>query len=210
MRWQESSWRLKIGVAQRAAEVWSPFLRPAVSASRRTRYPLPLALATGLFAVLTENGACKLFQVWSDCRFLFLKTLEIAMRIGRVVMGVLYVVAGVAHFVLTRMYEGIVPDYFPAHRAMVLVSGAAEVAGGVGVLLPRSMLSVRRAAAWGIVALLIAVMPANVWMLHHPERYPGVPVWAMWVRLPVQLVLMWWAHRYTRPDTTTGDALLGC
>jgi uncharacterized membrane protein len=119
------------------------------------------------------------------------------MRIGRVVMGVLYVVAGTAHFVLTRTYEGIMPDYLPAHRALVLVSGAAEIAGGVGVLVPQT----RRAAAWGIVVLLVCVMPANVWMVQHPERWPGIPVWAMWVRLPLQGVLIWWALRYTRKTT---------
>jgi uncharacterized membrane protein len=112
-------------------------------------------------------------------------------------MGVLYVVAGTAHFVLTRTYEGIMPDYLPAHRALVLVSGAAEIAGGVGVLVPQT----RRAAAWGIVVLLVCVMPANVWMVQHPERWPGIPVWAMWVRLPLQGVLIWWALRYTRKTT---------
>ena len=115
------------------------------------------------------------------------------MRAGRVVMGLLYVAAGTLHFVLTRTYEGIVPDYLPAHRALVLVSGAAEIAGGVGVLVPRSISPVRRAAAWGIVVLLVCVMPANVWMVQHPERYPGIPLWAMWLRLPLQLPLMWWA-----------------
>jgi uncharacterized membrane protein len=126
------------------------------------------------------------------------------MRVGRVVMGVLYVVAGTAHIVLTRTYEGIVPDYLPAHRALVLVSGAAEIAGGVGVLVPLT----RRAAAWGIVVLLICVMPANVWMVQHPALYPGVPLWAMWVRLPLQLALIWWAWRYTLAEPGgLGDGL---
>ncbi len=118
------------------------------------------------------------------------------MRLGRAVMGAVYVVAGVGHFVATRMYMGIMPDYLPAHRELVLLSGVAEIAGGVGVLVPRT----QRAAAWGLVALLIAVMPANVWMVQHPERYPGIPVWAMWVRLPLQGVLILWAWRYTRVD----------
>jgi uncharacterized membrane protein len=121
------------------------------------------------------------------------------MRMGRVVMGVLYVVAGVGHFVATRMYEGIMPDYLPAHRALVLVSGAAEIAGGAGVLVASRYPTVGRAAAWGIVLLLVCVMPANVWMVQHPERYPGVPLWAMWVRLPLQLALIWWAWRYKEP-----------
>jgi len=119
------------------------------------------------------------------------------MRVGRIVMGAFYVVAGVAHFVMTRMYVGIMPDYMPAHRELVLLSGAAEIAGGLGVLVPQT----QRAAAWGLVVLLVAVMPANVWMVQHPERYPGIPVWAMWVRLPLQGVLVWWAWRYTRADT---------
>ena len=118
------------------------------------------------------------------------------MRIGRAVMGCLYVAAGVLHFVATRRYVAIMPDYLPAHRALVLVSGAAEIAGGVGVLIPRT----QRAAAWGLVVLLVAVMPANVWMVQHPERFPGIPLWAMWVRLPLQLPLMWWAWLYTRRD----------
>jgi uncharacterized membrane protein len=125
------------------------------------------------------------------------------MRVGRVVMGVLYVVAGVGHFVATRMYERIMPDYLPAHHALVLVSGAAEIAGGAGLLLAERHPGVGRAAAWGIVMLLVCVMPANVWMVQHPERFPGVPVWAMWLRLPLQLPLIWWALRYTKASVQT-------
>src|ERR1700743_1909247 len=98
------------------------------------------------------------------------------MRVGRILMGVLYVGAGVAHFVITRRYEGIVPDYLSAHHELVVMSGAAEIAGGIGVLVPQT----RRAAAWGLVILLIAVMPANIWMAQHPERYPEFPLWAIW------------------------------
>lgn len=113
---------------------------------------------------------------------------------GAVLMGMLYVAAGAMHFVATRMYVSIMPDYLPAHRTLVLISGLAEIAGGLGVMAPRT----RPMAAWGIIALLICVMPANVWMVQHPERWPGIPVWALWVRLPLQGVLVWWAWRYTR------------
>lgn len=109
-------------------------------------------------------------------------------------MGAMYLVAGAGHFLLTRVYLGIMPDYLPAHRELVLLSGAAEMAGGLGVLLPPT----RRIAAWGLVALLIAVMPANVWMAQHPERYPSIPVWLLWMRLPLQLPLIAWAWWYTR------------
>ena len=118
------------------------------------------------------------------------------MRAGRFVMGTLYVIAGVGHFVLTRFYVNIMPEYLPAHRELVLVSGVAEIAGGIGVMLRPT----QRAAAWGVVLLLIAVMPANIWMVQHPERYPGIPLWAMWLRLPLQLPLIWWAWRYTRTE----------
>jgi len=118
------------------------------------------------------------------------------MRVARVLMGGLYVVAGVGHFVATRLYMSIMPDYLPAHRELVLLSGVAEIAGGVGVMVPQT----RRAAAWGIVLLLVAVMPANVWMVQHHERFPGIPLWALWVRLPLQGVLVWWAWRYMRVE----------
>jgi uncharacterized membrane protein len=118
------------------------------------------------------------------------------MRPGRVLMGALYVVAGSAHFAATRAYERVVPSYLPAHHEMVLLSGAAEIAGGLGVLIPGR----RRAAAWGLVCLLVAVFPANLWMAQHPELSPGVPLWLLWLRLPLQLPLIWWAFRYTRPD----------
>lgn len=116
------------------------------------------------------------------------------MRLGRIAMGVLYITAGIGHFVATRIYERIMPDYLPAHHALVLISGVAEIAGGLGVLYPPT----RRSASWGIILLLIAVFPANLWMLQHPERFPGIPLWAMWLRLPLQLVLIAWAWRYTR------------
>lgn len=118
------------------------------------------------------------------------------MKLGRAVMGALYLVAGAGHFLVTEVYMRIMPDYLPAHRELVLLSGLAEMAGGLGVLLP----STRRAAAWGLIVLLVAVMPANIWMVQHPERWPGIPLWALWLRLPLQGVLIWWAWRCTQPE----------
>jgi uncharacterized membrane protein len=115
------------------------------------------------------------------------------MRISRLLMGTLYIAAGTAHFLLTRSYERIMPDYLPAHHELVLLSGAAEIAGGLGVLIPQT----RRTAAWGLVILLIAVMPANIWMAQHPDRYANIPLWVIWLRLPLQLPLIWWAYHYT-------------
>jgi uncharacterized membrane protein len=120
----------------------------------------------------------------------------VSIRVGQVVMGVLYVAAGAMHFVAIRNYERIMPSYLPAHHELVLLSGAAEIAGGLGVIIPGR----RRAASWGLVMLLIAVLPANVWMAQHPDLFPNIPHWALWARLPLQLPLIWWAWKYTRTE----------
>ena len=115
---------------------------------------------------------------------------------GRVLFAVLFVAAGTLHFVIPAVYLRIMPPYLPWHQALVLVSGAAEVLGGVGLLVPWT----RRAAAWGLVLLLIAVMPANVYMATAHVAAPGVmgESWAQWLRLPLQAPLIWWAWLYTR------------
>ncbi len=117
------------------------------------------------------------------------------MTLGRGLLGAVFVVAGVLHFVATPVYMKIVPGWMPSPRMIVLVSGAFEVLGGVGVLVP----STRRFAAWGLVALLVAVMPANVQMaLDHATKWRGIPEWLLWARLPLQAPLIWWAWVYTR------------
>jgi uncharacterized membrane protein len=105
--------------------------------------------------------------------------------------------AGVNHFVDPAPYVGMMPEVLPAPLALVYVSGAAEIVGGLGLILPAT----RRLAAWGLIALLIAVFPANVNMaLHHlPLGTRVVPSWALWARLPLQLVLVAWAYSFTRP-----------
>ncbi|RXH55337.1 DoxX family protein [Granulicella sibirica] len=113
---------------------------------------------------------------------------------GRYLFGVLFVVAGVMHFVLPKVYASIMPPMLPGPVLLVYVSGVAEILGGVGVMVPTT----RKMAAWGLVALLIAVWPANLEMAMHPERFASVPGWALWVRLPLQLPLIWWAWVYTR------------
>ena len=113
---------------------------------------------------------------------------------GRVLLAVIFIGAGLLHFVLTPVYVSIMPDYMPAHKTLVLVSGAFEVLGGVGLLFGFS----QRLAAWGLVALLVAVMPANVNMALHPERWPKVPGWALWARLPLQVPLVVWSWWYSR------------
>jgi uncharacterized membrane protein len=111
-------------------------------------------------------------------------------------LTVVMVAAGTLHFVVPDVYLGMMPDWLPAHDALVAISGVAEICGGLGLILPQT----RRLAAWGLVALYVAVFPANFNMAYHelPLGTHQVPIWALWARLPVQLVLIWWAHRYSR------------
>jgi uncharacterized membrane protein len=105
------------------------------------------------------------------------------------------VLAGVMHFVRPDRYESIVPPYLPWPAALVAISGVCEVALGVLLVVPRT----RRFAAWGLVALLVAVFPANVYLYQHQELLPAPPLLHL-LRLPLQAVLIWWAYQYTRLD----------
>ena len=104
--------------------------------------------------------------------------------------GPFFVFAGIMHFVIPRQYEAIMPDYLPAHKELVQASGVAEIAGGLGVMHP----STRRVASWWSIATLIAVFPANLHMALHPDKYKQVPRVALYLRLPVQLLFIAWAH----------------
>jgi uncharacterized membrane protein len=109
--------------------------------------------------------------------------------------GPVFVVAGALHFVRPRTYAAIVPDYLPAHRELVYASGVAEALGGAGLMHPRT----RRAAGWWLVATLLAIFPANVWMAQHPERYrvPGGRA-ALLARLPLQAAFVAWVRAAAR------------
>jgi uncharacterized membrane protein len=103
---------------------------------------------------------------------------------------------GVLHFTQPAGFESIVPSFLPAPHLLVLVSGAAEIAGGLGVLLPAT----RRIAGLGLIALYVAVFPANINMaIHHlPLGGSTLPTWALWARLPFQLLFIAWAYRVSR------------
>jgi len=113
---------------------------------------------------------------------------------GRITFGVAFVIAGLLHFVLTPLYVDTMPPYLPEPRLLVQFSGLCEILGGLGLLEPRT----RVVAAWGLVALLVAVTPANLNMAIHPEQWPRIPNWILWLRVPLQLPLIAWAWLYTR------------
>lgn len=123
--------------------------------------------------------------------------LSAAQKIGLALAAVFYVGAGTLHFLRPEFYLRIMPAYIPWHAAMVEVSGACEILGGLGLLISAT----RRAAAWGLVALLIAVFPANLYMATNPIEAGAASMAPMvrWGRLPVQLLLIWWVLWTTRP-----------
>ena len=110
---------------------------------------------------------------------------------ARLLLGAFFLAAGTLHFVRPRPYVGIVPDALPRKLELVYASGVAEIAGGAGVLLAPT----RRAAGWWLIATLIAVFPANVNMAVNAERFRAVPAPLLWVRLPVQGLLIAWVWR---------------
>lgn len=114
---------------------------------------------------------------------------------SRGLLAAFFVGSGVNHFVSPTFYRAIVPPSLQgAAKLVVDVSGVAEALGGIGVLLPRT----RRAAGVGLIALLAAVFPANLYMAREPERFRKIPRWALYARLPLQPLMMWWAWRATR------------
>jgi uncharacterized membrane protein len=106
--------------------------------------------------------------------------------------------AGANHFIAPGPYVAMMPAELPAPLALVYISGVAEICGGLGLILPAT----RKLAAWGLVALYVAVFPANLNMAldELPLGTTHVPAWALWARLPLQLVLIAWAFWYTRDD----------
>lgn len=107
-------------------------------------------------------------------------------------MGGIYVVAGLLHFIKPKVYLKIMPPFLPYHLALVYLSGVFEAFFGALLFLP----STQSIGAWGIIVTLIGVFPANIYML---TSYNGKRLWyrtALWLRLPLQLLLIYWAWLY--------------
>jgi len=122
--------------------------------------------------------------------------------VSRGLLALTFVFAGMMHFVAPRAYAGVMPPYLPYPRELVAVSGVCEIAGGLGVLLPQPM---RRWSGWGLIALLIAVFPANIEMARHGATFGRTyipPAW--WIlRLPFQALFIAWAWAVTRDELRT-------
>lgn len=117
------------------------------------------------------------------------------MTLSIALIGLIFVVAGVMHFIRPRFYVAMMPSWLPAAATLVLVSGVFEILGGIGVLVPAT----RVAAGWGLIALLIAVFPANVQMLLNARaaHASATALAVLIARLPLQALLVYWVFRTT-------------
>ena len=113
--------------------------------------------------------------------------------ISLVIMAVAYILAGLNHFRKPKFYLPMMPPFLPAPLPLIYLSGIAEIGLGAALLVPR----LSALAAWGIVALLVAIFPANVYMLMTKGKGYKVPYSALVIRLPVQALLILWAYWYT-------------
>ncbi|MBA2683722.1 MAG: DoxX family protein [Gemmatimonadaceae bacterium] len=118
---------------------------------------------------------------------------DVGITWSRLLLAASFSFAGIMHFVVPAPYIAIVPPWLPNAAFLVVMSGVAEILGGLGVLLPRT----RRLAGWGLIALLIAVFPANVHMLRLGYEHDATALWkaALWIRLPLQPLMLWWVWR---------------
>jgi uncharacterized membrane protein len=115
---------------------------------------------------------------------------------SQIVLAIFFMVAGCLHFVFPSSYMKIMPPWLPWPFALVVISGIAEIAGGLGVLFQRT----RRLAGYGLILLSLAVLPANVQMLLNAHAAASSLVWQtlLFMRLPLQLVLIFWIWRATQ------------
>lgn len=129
------------------------------------------------------------------------------MPILRRIFAALFIVAGALHFIKPRTYEAMMPPWIPMHAEAVAVSGVAEIVGGLALLPDRTA---RIGGLW-LIALLVAVFPANVHMAVNPDQIrgldeAGIPQWALWLRLPLQPLAMWLIWRAVRDAPTSAEA----
>lgn len=114
---------------------------------------------------------------------------------GRIVCCVVFVILGVMHFVKTNAYMKVMPPVIPFHLECVYLSGLAEIIGGIMILFQPT----RRMAVYGLIALLIAVFPANIYMAMRPDLFPKIPQWVLLLRLPFQPIFIYFVWKLRKP-----------
>ncbi len=114
------------------------------------------------------------------------------MHVSEYIMPCLYILAGVMHFVFPKPYIRMIPKYLPFPKFLVAISGVLEILFGLMLFFPVT----RNLGAWFLIILLIAVFPANIQMAINQKKYNPKYYWLALLRLPLQLILMWWAFTY--------------
>ena len=117
-------------------------------------------------------------------------------RASLIAQASLYFLGGVNHFWHPAFYLHIMPDHYAHPEALVRASGAAEIFGGIGLLVPTT----RRVSAAGIIIMLLVFLDVHQFMLTHHRRFPEVPLWLLWARIPLQFALVAWASIYLRRE----------
>ena len=117
-------------------------------------------------------------------------------RIPLLIIAVFFIAGGIGHFVVTDSYIAAMPDYLSYHKELIIISGVFEILGGVGILVPQT----RLLAGYGLIALIIAVYPANINMALHPEKYTDISELFLYIRLPFQFLFMWFVWWAIAPE----------
>lgn len=107
-------------------------------------------------------------------------------------MGFMYIIAGTIHFIKPKIYLRIMPRYLPAHKSLVYLSGLAEILLGFGLFFPET----KNLAIYAIILMLTVFLLVHFYMLSSKKAAAGMPRWALLLRIPLQLLLMWWAYFY--------------
>jgi uncharacterized membrane protein len=123
-----------------------------------------------------------------------MKTIKTILKI---LFALIFIAAGILHFASSEPFLRIMPPALPFPLLLVYLSGACEIALGVSLLIPKST----RLAAWGLIALLIAVFPANIYMALNTQLFPDIDPLLIYLRLPLQVVLIAWAYWFTKIDS---------
>lgn len=107
-------------------------------------------------------------------------------------MAAIYIIAGIMHFIKTKMYMIIMPEYLSNHKALVIWSGIAEIVLGIGLCIP----FLKKLSIYGIVTMLVIFLLVHFYMLSNKKASLGIPKWILVLRIPLQFALMYWALLY--------------
>jgi uncharacterized membrane protein len=122
--------------------------------------------------------------------------MRIVKKVLRWIFGIAFIFAGANHFINPDFYLNIMPPYLPWHLFLIYLSGIFEILLGIMILIPIT----QKPAAWGLILLLIAVFPANIYMAMNTDKFPDLDSLLIYLRLPIQFILIAWAFWLTKKD----------